>query len=165
MILAEHSKAQCSRIIRYVGNDRARFKALMALFLTGEYRVTQRAGWPLSYCVRKYPELILPYVGPLLKNMEKKGLHDAVKRNTVRLLQDVEVPKRYHGKLMNICFDAIQSNETPVAIKAFSLTLLSRLGRQYPEILRELKAIIEDRWNLETAAFRSRGRKILDSVS
>ena len=60
-ILKEHSKAQTARIVRYVGKDKKKFAELMKLFLEGEYRVTQRSGWPLSICVEKYPELIQPY--------------------------------------------------------------------------------------------------------
>lgn len=62
---------------------------------------------------------------------------------------------------MNICFDyLISPNEKP-AVKAFSLTVLENLSNSYPEIKQELKTVIEDRWNYETAAFHSRARKIL----
>ena len=57
-ILKEHSRAQCSKIAKWVGNDQKRFDELLQLFLNDEYRVTQRAGWPLGYCVEAHPELI-----------------------------------------------------------------------------------------------------------
>ena len=56
----EHSKSQCEKIVRYVGSDKERFGQLMQLFLNGEYRTTQRAGWPLSICVENHPALIVP---------------------------------------------------------------------------------------------------------
>jgi hypothetical protein len=49
------------------------------------------------------------------------------------------------------------------AVKAFSLGIRDNLSKQYPEILQELKTIIEDRWDAETAAFRSRAKKILNT--
>ncbi|MBS1670911.1 MAG: hypothetical protein JST94_05595 [Bacteroidetes bacterium] len=64
---------------------------------------------------------------------------------------------------MNACFNFIETPATPVAIKAFSLTILQKLSLQYPEIKQELKLIIEERWEHETAAFKSRARKILGS--
>jgi hypothetical protein len=161
MLLAEHSKKQCDKIVKYIGSDKNRFAELMQLFFKGEYRVTQRAAWPMSYCVRKYPALIQPYFNRLINNLRKKGLHDSVVRNTVRILQDVDIPKKFHGKLMSTCFDFLQSNDIPVAIKAFSLTILGNFSKVYPEIYPELKLIIEERWEHETAAFRSRARKIL----
>ncbi|HTQ65009.1 MAG TPA: hypothetical protein VMI12_09435 [Puia sp.] len=160
-ILKEHSKKQCDRIVNYIGNDKKKFADLMKLFFQGEYRVTQRAAWPMSYCVRNHPELIGPYFKSLLDKLAQKNLHNAILRNIVRLLQDVEIPKKYHGKLMSLCFDFIQSNDTRVAIKAFSLTILQNLSKEYPEILPELKLIIAERWEHETAAFRSRAKKIV----
>ena len=157
----EHSKKQTDRIVNYIGNDKDRFAQLIKIFFQGEYRITQRAAWPLSYCVRRHPELITPWFKPLLDNLARKDIHVAVIRNTVRLLQDVSIPKRYQGRVMNICFDFIQSPETPIAVKAFSLTILSHLSADYPEIAGELKLIIDDQWEHATPAFRSRAKKIL----
>ena len=164
-LLEEHSKAQCDRIVNYIGDDKKKFAELMDLFFKGEYRITQRAAWPLSYCVQQFPELINPYFDPLISNLGKPGLHDAVIRNTVRLLQKVQIPRKYHGRLMTICFDFLQSNETAIAIKAFSLTVLQNLSRLYPDIIPELKTIIEERWDNESAAFRTRAGKVLHARS
>jgi hypothetical protein len=163
-ILAEHSKAQTNKIIKWIGNNQKRFDELFNLFLNDEYRVIQRAAWPLSYCVISYPKLIQKHFSKLIKNLRKPGLHDAVKRNTVRLLQHIPIPRRFHGEVMNTCFDYISDPKEKIAVKAFSLTVLQNLARQYPEIQPELKTIIEDRWENETAAFRARAKKILKEL-
>ena len=163
-ILKEHSKKQCDLVVRYIGKDSKRFAQLMKLFFEGEYRVMQRAGWPMSYCVRKYPELIQPYFERLIKNLEHKNLHEAVIRNTVRVLEVVDIPKRWQGQVMNICFNYLLSNEAAAAIKAYTLTVLDNLRSKYPEIGPELKLVIEERWPHEKAAFRSRARKILKKL-
>ena len=163
-ILKEHSKANCNRIVNWVGNNQKRFDELFYLFLNDEYRVVQRAAWPVSYCVIANPQLIQKHFSQLIKNLKKPGLHDAVKRNTVRLLQDISIPEKYHGEIMNDCFDYINSPTEKAAIKAFSLTVLENLSKIYPEIKQELKTIIEDRWDYETAAFKARARKILKNL-
>lgn len=163
-LAAEHTKEQKDRIVAYIGSNKDRFAVLMALFLEGEYRITQRAAWPLSYCVREHPELIRPYFKDLLENLEKTGLHVAVVRNTMRLLQDVDIPKKYHGRVMITCFDNIQAPTTPIAVKAFSLTVLQQLSATYPEILPEIKMIIEEQWDQAPPAFRSRAKKILKKM-
>lgn len=164
MLLEEHSKEQCDRIVKYIGADKKRFAELMKLFFAGEYRIAQRAAWPMSYAVNKHPELIEPYLDKLVGNLNKKGQHNAILRNSVRILQDIEIPKKYHGKLMDTCFNFIESNDTAVAVKAFSLTVLENLSKDYPEIRPELKLIIEERWEHETPAFQSRARKILKTI-
>ncbi|HNR15674.1 MAG TPA: hypothetical protein PKG90_03305 [Chitinophagaceae bacterium] len=165
-ILAQHSKTNCTKIVQWIGNNQERFNTLFNLFLyDNDWCVTQRASWPLSYAVQRHPELIKPHFGKLLKNLKKPKLHDAIKRNTVRLLQDITVPERFRGDLMDICFDYISSPVEKPAIKAFSLTILHNLSTHYPDIKQELKTIIEDRWEYETAAFKSRARKILKELS
>ena len=132
----------------------------MKLFFEGEYRVTQRAAWPMSYCVKAHPHLIIPYFKKLIEKLGNPGEHDAVVRNTVRLLQEVEIPEKFHGQVMTLCFNFIQSNETAVAIKAFSLTILKNLSKKYPEIIPEIRTIIQERWDFETAAFKARAKAL-----
>jgi hypothetical protein len=162
-ILAEHSKSNCSKIVRWVGTSQKRFDELFNLFLNSEYRINQRAAWPLSYCVMDHPQFIKKHFSKLVKNLHKPGIHDAVKRNTVRLLQHIEIPKKFHGDIMDICFRYLSSPDEPVAIKAFSLTILHNLSKQYAEIKNEIKLIIEERWEHETGAFHSRAKKFLKS--
>ena len=164
-LLKEHSKKQCNLIVKWVGNDQEKFDELFNLFLHDEYRVVQRAGWPISYCVEKHPNLIKKHFTTLLRNLKKKGIHDAVKRNSIRLLQHVDIPERFHGQVMDICFQYISSPTEAVAIKAFSITVLQNLARRYPDILNELKLVIEERWDYETVAFKTRAKKLLKEFS
>jgi hypothetical protein len=163
MILAEHSKAQTQAIIEWVGDSQNHFDSLFHLFLTDEYRVVQRAAWPISYCVIKHPGLIQKHFRDLVTNLNDPKLPGAVKRNTLRLLQYVEVPEKLQGEIMKLCFDYISSPTEAAAVKAFSLSILQNLARVYPEIKEEVKIIIEDRWDVETPAFRSRAKKFMAS--
>ena len=155
-ILKEHSKAQCSKIVNWIGASQQRFNELFSLFLTDEYRVVQRAAWPISYCVIAYPNFIKKHWGSLIKNLQKPNLHNAVKRNSIRLLQHIDIPKKYQGQIMNLCFKYVESPTEAVAIKAFSLTVLSNLAKQYPQIIPEIKLLIEAQLAHQTAAFKSR---------
>jgi len=65
---------------------------------------------------------------------------------------------------MSRCFEYVAFPETPIAVKAFSLTVLSNLSAAYPEIASELRLIIEDQWEHATPAFRSRAKKILKAM-
>jgi len=103
----------------------------------------------------------------VLKNIRlltRKDNAAPIIRNSLRELQDMDVPVKYHGELMSACFGFIESPTTPVAIKAYSLAILQKLSGIYPEIKPELKVIIEERWEHETAAFHSRARKILKEI-
>ena len=160
-ILKEHSKEHALKIAAYACSSKKHFKELISCFLDPEYRVAQRAAWSVCWAAKKNREMVNPYVGALVAQLRRKDVHDAVIRNSVRVLEDIDIPESFHGEVMDACFDFIEKPSTPVAIKAFSLTTLFNLSNQYPEIKHELKLIIEERWDTETAAFRSRGKKIL----
>ena len=164
-ILKEHSKANCRRIVKWVGDDQKKFDELFKLFMNDEYRVVQRAAWPMSYCVEDHPGFIKKHFAKLLKALEKPGVHDSVKRNGIRLMQYADIPEKFHGQVMDICFRYISSPAEAVAIKAFSLTVLQKLADLYPEIINEIKLIIDERWNYETAAFKTRAKKLLKEFS
>lgn len=163
-ILAEHSKEQANKIVTWVGSSPQRFDELVKLFLGDEYRVTQRAAWPLSYIAIEYPQLVKKHLPAFVKLLNDDKRHPAVKRNIVRLLQTVEIPEKLHGDVMDTCFRFVADVKETAAVKAFSLTILENLSKQYPEILNELKVIIEERWNYETPAFHARAKKILAKI-
>jgi hypothetical protein len=164
-ILAEHSKAQCDKIVEWVGSSQQRFNQLFQLFLQDEYRVTQRASWPVSHCVEANPTLMKSNFGKLVKNLQKPNLHNAIKRNTVRLLQYVDIPKKYQGEVMNCCFEFVANPREAVAIKAFSLTVLGNLAKQYPEIIPEIKLLITAHFPHQTHGFKSRANLLLRRFS
>jgi hypothetical protein len=155
------SKEQALAIAEFATSSDETFKELINCFLSDDPRLAQRAAWSVSWAARKKPDMIQPYIGLLVNQLERTDVHNAVIRNSLRILEDVEIPEDYHGQVMNSCFDFILKRETAIAIKAFSLHVLFNLTKLYPEIKNELKLVISENMEFETAAFQSRGSKIL----
>jgi hypothetical protein len=161
-LLEEHSKAQCTRIVNYIGSDKKRFDELMDLFFNGHYRVNQRAAWPLSYIAESQPQLVEPYLEKLVYNLRKRDAHVAVKRNTVRLLQEIEVTDEdLMGELADICFGFLASQDETIAVKAFSMTVLYNITVKEPDLKNELKLLIEELLPYASSGLKNRGKKIL----
>ena len=160
----EHSKVQCDWIVKYVGYDPGRFRELVDVFLAGPYRITQRAAWPLGYCVERQPQLIRPHLKTLIKNLKRPGLHDSVKRNTIRLMQFITIPGSLQGQAASICFDLFRDPKEPVAVRVFSMSVLARIAEDQPELKNELRIMIEDQLPFGSAAFLSRARKVLKQL-
>lgn len=134
---------------------------LVHLFTTDDYRVVQRAAWPIGTIAETQPQLLQKHLPLLVSLLRKPGLHIAVRRNITRLLQYINIPEELKGDVMDACFSFICDVQEKAAVKAFSLTILEQLSKEYPEILPEIVTVIEERWEYETAAFHSRARKIL----
>jgi hypothetical protein len=163
-LLKAHSKPQANKIADYVGDSAYHFKLLISIFLAGPYRLTQRAAWPISMCVDRHPELLAPHLNQVVSILSKQNLHDAVKRNVVRMLQVVPIPKSLHGKITEICFRYLINKKEAIAIRVFSMTVLCRIVKEHDELKRELLLVIEDQLPYSSAAFQSRARKVVKEL-
>ncbi len=163
-ILREHSKPQALRIANWIGTDQQRFDQLIELFLNDHHRVAQRAAWILGFSAEAHPQLILPHLKSLLKNLQKPGIHDAVKRNALRIVALLELPDALMGLAADICFDFLANPKEPVAIRVHAMQVLYNISLKEPDLADELCLLIEDGMHHGSAGFRSRGRKILKAL-
>ena len=157
VLMSGHSKQRTMAIVEFIGDDPKRFAELMKLFFAGDYRLTQRAAWPMSYCA----ELILPYLLKLLACLDREDLHVAVKRNVMRLLQYIEIPKRMTGKVYAHAVDLLDNADEPIAVRAFAMTVAARIAKSEPDLMNELRLIVKKHLPHSTAAFQVRAREIL----
>lgn len=159
-LLEVHSKAQATKIVEYVGVDPKRFKELFELMMGPVYRVTQRAAWPVSYCVQRHPELIEPYWGKLAGQLERDDAHVAVRRNVARLLQFVDIPKRHRGRIFDACYGLVADPSQPVAVRCFSMSVAAKIAKDNPELMDELRLVATEHPQLATAGLRARMRRL-----
>jgi hypothetical protein len=148
-------------IADYVGSDPGRFAVLMKYMLGSVYRLSQRSAWPVSYCIQRYPELAKPYFNILIQQLERADAHVAVRRNVARLLQFVDIPKRYHGRVFDACYNLFADPSEPVAVRVFAMTVAAKVARDEPDLLDELRLVATKHPEAATAGFRSRARRVL----
>mgnify|MGYP000026181545 CR=1 FL=1 len=142
LLLKENSKTIWDEVIQYVGEDEERFAALMQLFFSDELRVIQRSSQPISKIAEKQPRLIRPYLIELVTLLKTNPI-DAVKRNTMRIFQFIEIPEAVEGDLFDIGLTYLKDAQEPIAVKAFSMTVLRKICEKYPELAPELIMQIE----------------------
>ena len=141
---AGQSKTSTTAIVNFIGNDKKRFNQLLDLFLKGDYRMTQRAAWPLSEAAIAHPELISRHIELLIKKLQEPGQHPAIARNVLRIFQELDLPEACHGGLTDICFKFITSEAQPVAIRAFAITVAANICKHYAELANELLLVLND---------------------
>ena len=114
----------------------------------------------VSYCIERHAALVKPYFNVLIKQLERDDTHAAVRRNVARLFQFVDVPKRYHGRLFDACYNLLDDADQPVAVRVFSMTVAAKLAKGAPELLSELELVAAKHPPLLTPAMRSRMRRV-----
>lgn len=141
-LLGLNSRKTWDKVIDYVGEDVERFDELMQLFLNGEMRTVQRASQPIGVIGERIPRLIKPYLPDLVGYLKSDPI-DAVKRNTMRIFQFIDIPEDIEGDLFEIGMNFLKSAEEPVAVKAFTMTALRKIAEKYPELAQEVIFQIE----------------------
>jgi hypothetical protein len=162
-VLGVRSKAQVNRFIRWIGTDKKRYGLLMEFFLGGEELLARKAAWIIGHCTEKHPRLASPWLEKMTAKIKQPGVHGALKRNAVRILQFTEIPDRLKGSVTNLCFDLLSSPKEDIAVRTFSITVIANIAKEEPELQKELGIVVEQMLPYTTPAFRARARKVLKS--
>jgi hypothetical protein len=100
----------------------------------------------------------------MLSRMEEPGVHVAVRRSAVRMLQHVDIPAGLLGRVATLCFGYLAAGDSPVAVKAFSMTVLARIAEKEPDLGRELRLIIEQQLPYGSKGFCSCAARVLKGL-
>lgn len=162
-LLKEHSLVQAKKISLWAVESKSNLKQLMAVFFGKEKLLVQRASWSASKAHELKPDWFHNYIPQLIACLEKP-IHGSVRRNSLRMLQTMEIPESLRGKLIDILFSLLMDPKTESAVKAFGMTVASNIAEEYPELKNELKIIIEDQLPYATPSFKSRAKKIIKKL-
>ena len=159
----KQSKTIRDDIVHYIYEDPKRMEELMECFFTGAYRINQYASWPVGIIGQERPELIEPYLTQMIDVLESPA-HDAIVRNTIRILQWVSIPEALEGRIYDYCFQYLNDTKKPVAIRVFAMSVLTRLAMKYPELKEELIQSIERYYPDGSPGYQSRAKKEINRL-
>ncbi|MBP9212216.1 MAG: hypothetical protein KBF97_05405 [Bacteroidetes bacterium] len=163
-LLGRYSRAAMLRLHRRIGSDPERFAVLARLVLSQDADIVLRASWLLTLCAERTPSLLLPWIPKLITAAARTDASDALRRNIVRSLQFIDIPRRSQGRAAELCFGFLQDAAVPIAAKAFSMTVLANIARSEPDLKHELVLVIEQLVPYGSAGIRSRARKVLNQL-
>ncbi len=159
------SKKTTTLIVNEVCKHPKKMDELMRLFNSNKsYVLLQRVAYPFSYIIENRPALIIDYYPFLIQRLNEKENHSAVTRNILRAFQFVEIPEEHQGIILDSCFKLLNSSDEPIAVKAFSMTVIFNLSKKYPDIIPELKVSIETLMPNASSGVKNRGKKILKAI-
>ena len=169
MILIEelskpYTKGSIDKMAVWVCKDEMRFKELIHLFLKGENRISQKASWVMSHAFDINPSIIKPYLHKLLLKANEPDIHDAIKRNVARIFQCIEIPNKEMGLAVNVFFKLLINPNEATAVRAFSMTVLFNISKKEPDLKNELKLILAELVNSDSAAIKNRAKHILKEI-
>ena len=151
----------CKQLAAEIGNNKKQLEKLLLIIEAKDGKISDRAAWVLTFWMDEHPEKLQSLLPRFVKWLSDKNVSEPVKRQTLSIIQHAEIPEALHGQILDVCFNTSQAADVGSAPKAFCLHLLNGLCHFYPELLPEIRLIIEDRWLVEKPAFHSAARHLL----
>lgn len=151
-------------LAHYIVQDEAHFAELIGYVLSEREEESKYACWLISHCMHIDPAIVRPHLGPLIHHLAKPGLPDGTVRSIVKALAETEIPEHLQGYALQHCFDLLLDPNQSVAIQVHSMQTVYNLSKNEPDLLRELREVIETGMEHGTAAYRVRGGKILKKI-
>lgn len=150
-------------------------KLLDILFKVDD-KISPRAAWVFEFMCNDDINTIIPYLNKFTENMHKVHLDSAVrpvakiceflaKAYTSKEDNNIKtaLTETHKERIIENCFDYM-INDEKVAPKAYSMSVLFLLGKDYDWVYPELARILEDDFSKQTAAFKARARHILKKI-
>lgn len=159
-----HNKELRNEIILYVGSSKKKMADLMYFFFHEKWRYGQRASWAIGEIGKKQPKLIRPYLEKMVASLDQPS-HDAIKRNTIRIFEDIDIPEEIEGELYDSCMAFIIDTKVATAIRCFSITVCGKVADKYPELRAELVEVAKEYMPHGTAGFKFRCGKLIKRFS
>ena len=161
---------------QYFLNNTNDFEILLQKTFETDWKHHHRAAWLLEFVLDKNFDLLIPYLSFFTINLSKLQ-NDSAIRPIAKICEWIAIKycenqekqivnhltKKYITNIIEVGFDWL-IGDYRVASKAYTmhtLYLLGNLSTSPKWIHQELKTVIAERMEVESAAFKSRGRKIL----
>ena len=132
---------------------------MLELCLTVKYPFPQYSSWLLSHVGENHLEKLLPFHHKLI-DVFLDCTESSTQRNLANLLLKLPETNYRDGERMEYLFQFLQNSETKVALKSYSMYLLVPLVKPHPELIRELRLVLNARVEMESRAYLGAVKKV-----
>lgn len=143
------------------------FHKLYEFSFSEDKHLSFRASWTLTKVCDMYPEIIHPYLSEIAGSLDRIE-NESTLRSFLRILSLSDltmINSSQHGMLIDSCFNILNSANSAIAVKAYTMEILYRLSLIYPELAGELSTSIRILMDEASAGIRSRGNTILKKLA
>ncbi|WP_142783540.1 adenylosuccinate lyase [Changchengzhania lutea] len=171
------SRANRLKYAQLVLDDMSLFPKLIDILCRVNDKVSCRAAWVLEYVCAEYIYAIVPYLERFTDNLKTIHLDSAI-RPVAKICE--MIAKAYFSKnfsvikkllkplhkerIIEACFDWL-INDGKVAPKAYAMETLYLFGLDYTWIHPELKMILEQGFQKQSAGFKARAKRTLKKIN
>lgn len=164
-LLPDSSRNTANLATSFILKNQSYLDDMFELAFSDRKKIAMRASRVIYLVYEQAPGLIKSRFPEILKRLEKIT-DTSAKRNLIHLfignaslLNEDDL-----GLLLDICFKYLESPDSEVAHKIYSIYIIYEVSQSIPELKPELIAIIERNIDTEQTAYKSIGKKILKKL-
>ncbi len=155
------SKEIGKELVYFFAEQPDQIQELINYIESNDGKGSSRSAWVLTHIWDRFPALLHPYI-PLLIQIIEQPVSEAIQRSIIRILQYSELPESHHGFLVDYLFLKITDPQQAIAVRAFSIAVLARLVKLYPDLQAEFKLCLEELIPNASSGLKNRAKNYLN---
>lgn len=166
-LLNQHSSRRAiDEIVALIVDDQKLFDQTVALSFTLPYPMNMHASWAIAHCCEQNPAFIQRHLDDILLKLNST-LAPGLKRNYIRIFaKQAELASMEQlGRLIDLCFTFFNDPAETIAVRAFCLDVLLKVGASEPDLIPEIIQSIEFNQAHFSTGLQSKSRKVLAKFS
>ena len=117
---------------------------LVKIFLTDEKKLCWHAGWVLFKIAETHRELLEKHVSAIIEKLPDMQYTQQA-HGALRIIKQYDITDDIHqGILVDVGIKFILENRYPPNLKYFSIVIIEKIAKYYPELKNELALTIEE---------------------
>ena len=148
-----------------IRKDEAYLEKVIDLIKLYKYPESAKAAWVLRTASDARPSLMGKRVELVVELINGCPLSGA-RRDLLKCLVNLVKMKSYHfnekeGLVLDLCFERLNATEAAIAERYYSMMMLGRFAKAYPDIIPEVISSIEMQLDNGTDSFKVQGNKMI----
>ena len=163
LIMAEHSRQQADFIADIVLSKPSYLDELLNIVFRNQEPISRRASWPLRIISERDKNILEPYISTIIKRLPEID-NVAIQRAFLAILVNVNIPEENYVELLQFTFDILINPGSQVASLIYSTDIFYKISLNEPDLLNELKLILEQLLPFGSAGVKSKCRKTIKKI-
>lgn len=139
---------------------------MITISFSGNKLMAMRVSRAIVFVYELEPELIKPFVSEILDQLCLCNNNSTIRNFLHLFLYEIELlDEERLGKLINLCFNLLESPTAEISPRALSMQILYLVSNKIPELKSELKTIIEFHYEEGSPGFKSTARTLLKKLN
>jgi hypothetical protein len=136
--------ANAKRLARQICDDPKKAKDAVKLIFETETNISMRSAWILSHVSAKEPAVTQKYLPQFLKYLKGQNPHPGTIRCILNCIEEFNIPEKYTAEVFDHCMNYTKNATLPHAVRAFSITILGKICKKYPELKPEVELVLNE---------------------